>query len=130
MRVAKNFYWCIYYKVTGFPKPQRAWYFNNILLQNPLIQDLENAWTMKNTFLADGCLQLERASQVNEGVYTLVATNFLGIVNHSIDAKFHKDPVLISHPTYIPQGRLPPPISTIKKKPDAENKSKGTILVN
>ncbi|GFQ90377.1 ig-like domain-containing protein [Trichonephila clavata] len=53
MRVAKNFYWCIYYKVTGFPKPQRAWYFNNILLQNPLIQDLENAWTMKNTFLAD-----------------------------------------------------------------------------
>ncbi|GFX70365.1 hypothetical protein TNCV_968371 [Trichonephila clavipes] len=37
------------------------------------------------------CLQLERASQVNEGVYTLVATNSLGTNNYSIDAKFHKD---------------------------------------
>ncbi|GFU00252.1 high affinity nerve growth factor receptor [Nephila pilipes] len=133
MRVTKNFYWCIYYKVIGFPKPQRTWYFNNQPLQNPLIRDLENAWTMKNSYVADdilSCLQLERASQVNEGLYTLVASNSLGTVNYSIDAKFHKDPVLIAHPTYIPQGRIPPPISTIRKKPEVENKSKETILVN
>lgn len=54
MRVTKNFYWCIYYQVTGYPKPNRTWYFNNQLLQNPHIKDLENAWTMKNAFLADG----------------------------------------------------------------------------
>ncbi|PRD24686.1 UNVERIFIED_CONTAM: hypothetical protein NCL1_43034 [Trichonephila clavipes] len=77
-----------------------------------------------------GCLQLEGASQVNEGVYTLVATNSLGTNNYSIDAKFHKDPLLIAYPTYIPQGRCPPPISTITKKTDVENKSNGTILVN
>ncbi|GIY30661.1 receptor protein-tyrosine kinase [Caerostris extrusa] len=92
-------------------------------LQNPIIQDLENAFTMKNSYLADGCLQLERASQVNEGLYTLIATNSLGTVNYSIEAKFHKDPVLIAHPTFIPQGRIPPPISTIiQKQPELEKK--------
>ncbi|XP_055931940.1 BDNF/NT-3 growth factors receptor-like [Argiope bruennichi] len=130
MKVAKNFYWCIDYQVTGFPKPHRTWYFNNHLLQNPMIQDLENPWTMKNPYLADGCLQLERASQVNEGIYTLVASNAFGTVNHSIGAKFHKDPVVIAHPTYIPQGRLPPPISTIRKKPEPEPKSRTPILIS
>ncbi|GFY56605.1 ig-like domain-containing protein [Trichonephila inaurata madagascariensis] len=72
MRVAKNFYWCIYYKVTGFPKPQRTWYFNNILLQNPLIQDLENAWTMKNSYLAD-------ALHLYSGGNILIMTNYRSI---------------------------------------------------
>lgn len=37
-----------------------------------------------------GCLQVERASQVNEGNYTMVATNSFGEVNNSIHAEFHK----------------------------------------
>ncbi|GIY82248.1 NT-3 growth factor receptor [Caerostris darwini] len=131
LKVTKNFYWCINYRITGFPKPYRTWYFNNQPLQNPIIQDLENAFTMKNSYLADGCLQLERASQVNEGLYTLIATNSLGTVNYSIEAKFHKDPVLIAHPTFIPQGRIPPPISTIiQKQPELEKKDKTLILVS
>nr|XP_042908764.1 BDNF/NT-3 growth factors receptor-like [Parasteatoda tepidariorum] len=130
MSVEKNFYWCIYYQVAGFPKPHRTWYFNNQPLQNPLIRDLENAWTMKNSYLADGCLQLERASQVNEGLYTVIATNSLGEVNYTIDAKFHKDPVLIAHPTYVPQGRPPPPLETFKKKTEIEEKNKSSAMIS
>ncbi|KAG8189629.1 hypothetical protein JTE90_009560 [Oedothorax gibbosus] len=127
MKVTKNFYWCVYYQVTGFPKPNRTWYFNDQLLQNPLILDLENKWTMRNSYLADGCLQVERASQVNGGIYTMVATNAFGEVNYSIHAEFHKDPVLISHPTYVPQGR-PPPLSSIKNKTEPEQ-NKSNILM-
>ncbi|XP_054714473.1 BDNF/NT-3 growth factors receptor-like [Uloborus diversus] len=121
MKMAKNFYWCINYRVTGYPKPNRTWYFNDEILNNPEIQDLENIWTKKNPFLADGCLELVRASQVNEGIYTLVAMNPYGMDNFSIEAKFHKEHVPNTHPTFVPVGR--PPYSSGKKESEKTDKT-------
>ncbi|KAF8795493.1 putative uncharacterized transposon-derived like protein [Argiope bruennichi] len=87
---SKNGHCCINYLVTGFPKPDRKWYFNNLLLRNPMILDLENSKTMENSYLTDGCLQCEITAQMEEGLFTLVASNVYGTVNQSIDAKFSK----------------------------------------
>lgn len=37
-----------------------------------------------------GCLQIERATHVYDGLYTLIAVNSLGESNMSVEAQFHK----------------------------------------
>ncbi|KFM81429.1 High affinity nerve growth factor receptor, partial [Stegodyphus mimosarum] len=126
MKVEMNFYWCIYYQVTGFPKPNS----DGHLKKNKMIDDREHARTSRNTYLAEGCLEVERDSQKNEGLYTLIASNPFGQVNHSIYARFHIDPVPIAHPTYVPQGRPPLPIIPVMKKADSDERYKTSILIS
>lgn len=56
-------------------------------------------YTEISTFFK-GCLQLERASQVNEGLYTLVAHNTFGQASLSIETRFHKGNFSISYSLY------------------------------
>lgn len=180
LTVEKKFFWCIRYRVTGVPPPQRTWYFNNQLLNlTETILDLESSLSSKDFYVHEGnitwyikmswssipltwwweisygmhirlwigkffysttisisvslfpflngvfftsgefnliiwicvhdttvmfthaamqkflcvhtgCLEIQRATHVNDGLYTLVVSNALGEANASVEAQFHK----------------------------------------
>lgn len=55
LEIRKTFYWCIMYKITGVPPPNRTWYFNSKPLEtSENIEDLESVWSSKNIFLIEG----------------------------------------------------------------------------
>ena len=55
LEIRKTFYWCIMYKITGVPAPNRTWYFNSKPLEtSENIEDLESVWSSKNLFLIEG----------------------------------------------------------------------------
>lgn len=92
LEVVKRFYWCIKYEVTGSQPRMREWFFNGASLNmTETIKDLESPNSVKNLFVDEGCLQLEKATHANEGLYTLKVTNEFGTVNFSVEAQFHKE---------------------------------------
>ncbi|CAG2115978.1 unnamed protein product, partial [Medioppia subpectinata] len=105
------------------PPVTKTWYFNNQPLNmSETIKDLDIATVIKNDYETEGCLQIERATHVNDGLYTLIAVNSLGQFNRSVEAQFHKDVKPIQRPTpRLP--KLPPHPSipsgeTITRQPE------------
>lgn len=48
-----------------------------------------HVWRLPFTVLT-GCLQIEKATHSNDGLYTLAVRNEFGSVNKSVEAQFHK----------------------------------------
>ncbi|RWS06380.1 BDNF/NT-3 growth factors receptor-like protein, partial [Dinothrombium tinctorium] len=91
IEVKKKFYWCISYKISGFPPANRTWFFNGKpLVMDDNIEDLKSAWSILNPYGdEEGCLQIKQATHVNDGIYELRAFNSHGSAKKSIEARFH-----------------------------------------
>ncbi|XP_054160604.1 BDNF/NT-3 growth factors receptor-like [Oppia nitens] len=119
-----KFWWCIRYRITGMPAVTKIWYFNNQPLNmSETIKDLEIATLSKNDYEIEGCLQIERATHVNDGYYTLVVINSLGEYNKSVEAQFHKD---VNLPGIAPGIR---PLHPTPRIPQSPNPSAIDILI-
>ncbi|RWS26710.1 BDNF/NT-3 growth factors receptor-like protein [Leptotrombidium deliense] len=106
LRVMKKFYQCIIYLVIGVPPPTRIWYFNDEPL-NMTDNIRELVYETKHRYYQDGCLQIEQATHVNDGLYTLQVINEFGEHNKSIEAQFLEDiPLLLCCPIYSEVNHL------------------------
>lgn len=55
LKMQKKFYWCISYKIAGYPRPEKSWLFNsNPLNLSESIQDFEVS--SKSFFVYEGKL--------------------------------------------------------------------------
>lgn len=130
LETQKSFYWCIRYELTGYPKPDRYWYFNNKPLEmSSFINDIENGKSFNYLYITDGCLQLTRATHVNDGIYTLVAINNYGTANLSVEAQFHKDALPNINPTFFPNRAIYPTTEVMVKTSDKEKESQKPYML-
>ncbi|RWS27970.1 High affinity nerve growth factor receptor-like protein [Leptotrombidium deliense] len=117
------FYWCIKYKITGFPPANRSWHFNGKpLIMNENVEDLESVWSAINPYgEEEGCLQIKSATHVNDGIYTLFASNSHGKTKKSIEAQFHRDIFSQTQITNYINPRQRPPPSTLVDNDELSN---------
>ncbi|XP_055452592.1 high affinity nerve growth factor receptor isoform X2 [Psammomys obesus] len=86
-------HWCIPFSVDGHPAPSLRWLFNGSVLNETsfiFTQFLESALT--NETVRHGCLRLNQPTHVNNGNYTLLASNPYGQAADSIMAAFMDNP--------------------------------------
>uniref|UniRef100_A0A8C5L097 Tyrosine-protein kinase receptor n=1 Tax=Jaculus jaculus TaxID=51337 RepID=A0A8C5L097_JACJA len=86
-------HWCIPFSVDGQPAPALRWLFNGSLLNETsfiFTQFLESALT--NETVRHGCLRLNQPTHVNNGNYTLLATNPFGQASDFVLVSFMDNP--------------------------------------
>lgn len=83
-------HWCIPFSVSGNPRPKLSW----LLRDEPLIEG-----SFISTKIHDysdheyhGCLQLDNPTHINNGLYTLLASNSFGKDKKTIFAHFMHNP--------------------------------------
>ncbi|NWR62977.1 NTRK1 factor, partial [Bucorvus abyssinicus] len=95
-------YWCIPFSVDGNPVPSVRWLFNGTALaEGPYIHTRVVEFEPNSTVL-HGCLQLNRPTHVNNGIYTLLARNPLGTAARSVRGRFMENPFSFSPEEPIP----------------------------
>ncbi|XP_054613416.1 neurotrophic tyrosine kinase, receptor, type 2b [Dunckerocampus dactyliophorus] len=107
-------HWCIPFSVTGNPKPELQWYFENVILQE---QDyIRTMYHQTYNSEYHGCLQLVNPTHIHNGMYRLVAKNEYGRDEKKVSAQFidppynHTEDPLYYYTTDTP---LPPPDDSI-----------------
>lgn len=135
--LSRKFYWCVQYRVTGYPTRERLWYFNNQPLNLTDNKDLQDSplpepvpkGSVHYLWYDEGCLQIKRETSVYEGIYTLVVQNEMGIANRSIEVSLHKDKLPKPVPGKVGLPPAPPiyPVTPNGEDPDGKNKSLGVI---
>ncbi|XP_024136467.1 NT-3 growth factor receptor [Oryzias melastigma] len=80
---------CIEFTVRGFPHPTLKWFHNN-----QEIYHTEYVRTDMDIYRdnIEGCLTFKNPTHHNNGIYTLMATNQLGVANRSVYGFFMEDP--------------------------------------
>ncbi|RVE71457.1 hypothetical protein OJAV_G00052020 [Oryzias javanicus] len=80
---------CIEFTVRGFPHPTLKWFHNN-----QEIYHTEYVRTDMDIYqdYIEGCLTFKNPTHHNNGIYTLIATNKLGVANRSVYGFFMEDP--------------------------------------
>ncbi|NWI11898.1 NTRK1 factor, partial [Crypturellus soui] len=101
--IAQHF-WCIPFSVDGNPAPSVRWLFNGSALpEGPYIHTRIVEYE-HNSSVLHGCLQLNRPTHVNNGNYTLVASNALGAAARSVQVRFMENPF-----SFNPEEPIPAP---------------------
>ncbi|XP_061333834.1 high affinity nerve growth factor receptor [Pezoporus flaviventris] len=100
-------FWCIPFSVDGNPAPSIRWLFNGSALEEgPYIHTRIVEYEHNSTVL-HGCLQLNRPTHVNNGIYTLVLRNPLGSASRSVPGRFMENPFSFSPEEPIPVSLSP-----------------------
>uniref|UniRef100_A0A8C5F874 Tyrosine-protein kinase receptor n=1 Tax=Gadus morhua TaxID=8049 RepID=A0A8C5F874_GADMO len=89
-------HWCIPFSVAGNPQPVLQW-----LLNNEVVKEGEYIVTRIHDVTDreyHGCLQLDSPTHLNNGLYTLLATNEYGTDRKEVDAHFMTEPWGVTDP--------------------------------
>ncbi|XP_056135211.1 neurotrophic tyrosine kinase, receptor, type 2a [Lampris incognitus] len=82
--------WCIPFSVAGNPEPQLQWFLNDeAVLEGDYIMTMIHDVTEREYH---GCLHLDSPTHINNGLYTLVATNEYGEDRKTMVAHFMLEP--------------------------------------
>uniref|UniRef100_A0A4X2L0P6 Tyrosine-protein kinase receptor n=1 Tax=Vombatus ursinus TaxID=29139 RepID=A0A4X2L0P6_VOMUR len=110
--------WCIPFSVDGQPPPTLTWRFNGHLLNETTFIFTEFLEQAANETMRHGCLRLNQPTHVNNGNYTLEASNPRGRATASVIASFMDNPF-----QFNPEDPIPASNSTsgdpVEKKEDA-----------
>ncbi|KAK2084459.1 High affinity nerve growth factor receptor [Saguinus oedipus] len=98
-------HWCIPFSVDGQPAPSLRWLFNGSVLNETSFIFTEFLEPAANETVRHGCLRLNQPTHVNNGNYTLLATNPLGQAAASIMAAFMDNPFEFNPEDPIPGAR-------------------------
>uniref|UniRef100_A0AAV2L149 Immunoglobulin I-set domain-containing protein n=1 Tax=Knipowitschia caucasica TaxID=637954 RepID=A0AAV2L149_KNICA len=83
-------HWCIPFSVAGNPKPTLSWLHDGEEVpEGPYLHTRVHEVSEREFH---GCLQLDSPTHLNNGHYTLVATNIYGNVSKVVDAHFMHTP--------------------------------------
>nr|XP_046243552.1 neurotrophic tyrosine kinase, receptor, type 2a [Scatophagus argus] len=83
-------HWCIPFSVSGNPEPQLQWFLDGKVVKEGLyIMTMIHDVTEREYH---GCLQLDSPTHLNNGRYTLLATNKFGSDQKEVDAHFMHKP--------------------------------------
>ncbi|KFO24876.1 High affinity nerve growth factor receptor [Fukomys damarensis] len=107
VKAVEQHHWCIPFSVDGQPAPSLRWLFNGSVLNETgfiFTQFLESA---PNETARHGCLRLNQPTHVNNGNYTLLASNPLGQAADSIMAAFMENPFQFNPEDPIPVSFSP-----------------------
>uniref|UniRef100_A0A8C7BSS9 Tyrosine-protein kinase receptor n=1 Tax=Neovison vison TaxID=452646 RepID=A0A8C7BSS9_NEOVI len=85
-------HWCIPFSVDGQPAPALRWLFNGSVLNETSFIFTEFLEPAANETVRHGCLRLNQPTHVNNGNYTLLATNPSGQASASVLAAFMDNP--------------------------------------
>ncbi|NWY07720.1 NTRK1 factor, partial [Nothoprocta ornata] len=97
-------FWCIPFSVDGNPAPSVRWLFNGSALPEGPYIHTRIVEDEPNSTVLHGCLQLNRPTHVNNGNYTLVASNALGSAARSVQGRFMENPF-----SFNPEEPIPAP---------------------
>lgn len=91
------FHWSIRYEVIGYPLPNITWFKDGSpLVQNDVIYDRT---TSRADAVVSGSLIFKMSNHLNNGNYTLVASNTYGTSNQTVSAMFLQAPGM--HPDIL-----------------------------
>ncbi|XP_030274133.1 BDNF/NT-3 growth factors receptor isoform X4 [Sparus aurata] len=97
-------HWCIPFSMSGNPEPQLQWYLDGkAVLEGEYIMTMIHDITEREYH---GCLQLDTPTHLNNGRYTLVATNKFGTDQKEVEAHFMHNPSDESPPVDPPEDRV------------------------
>lgn len=106
-------HWCIPFSVDGQPAPALRWLFNGSVLNETSFIFTEFLEPAANETMRHGCLRLNQPTHVNNGNYTLLATNPSGQAAASIMAAFMDNPFEFNPEDPIPGAKATPnPVPT------------------
>uniref|UniRef100_A0A8C3WM18 Tyrosine-protein kinase receptor n=1 Tax=Catagonus wagneri TaxID=51154 RepID=A0A8C3WM18_9CETA len=100
-------HWCIPFSVDGQPAPSLRWLFNGSVLNETSFIFTEFLEPAANETMRHGCLRLNQPTHVNNGNYTLLATNPLGQAASSVMAAFMDNPFEFNPEDPIPVSFSP-----------------------
>ncbi|XP_007110395.1 high affinity nerve growth factor receptor isoform X1 [Physeter macrocephalus] len=100
-------HWCIPFSVDGQPTPSLRWLFNGSVLNETSFIFTEFLELAANETVRHGCLRLNQPTHVNNGNYTLLATNPLGQAAASVMAAFMDNPFEFNPEDPIPVSFSP-----------------------
>nr|XP_031291913.1 high affinity nerve growth factor receptor [Camelus dromedarius] len=100
-------HWCIPFTVDGQPAPSLRWLFNGSVLNETSFIFTEFLEPAANETVRHGCLRLNQPTHVNNGNYTLLATNPLGQAAASVMAAFMDNPFEFNPEDPIPVSFSP-----------------------
>jgi len=90
MDAISDHHWCIPFSVAGNPEPILSWLLNDQPLQEgSFIQTMIHDYSEGEYH---GCLQLDSPTHINNGKYTLMASNIYGEDNKTVFAHFMHEP--------------------------------------
>ena len=98
-------HWCIPFSVDGQPAPSLRWLFNGSALNETSFIFTEFLELAANETVRHGCLRLNQPTHVNNGNYTLLATNPLGRAAAWVMAAFMDNPFEFNPEDPIPGVR-------------------------
>ncbi|KAM8761023.1 BDNF/NT-3 growth factors receptor [Acanthopagrus schlegelii] len=97
-------HWCIPFSMSGNPEPQLQWYLDGkAVLEGEYIMTMIHDITEREYH---GCLQLDTPTHLNNGRYTLVATNKFGTDQKEVQAHFMHNPSDEGPPVDPPEDRV------------------------
>ncbi|XP_075396514.1 high affinity nerve growth factor receptor isoform X2 [Tenrec ecaudatus] len=102
-------HWCIPFSVDGQPAPSLRWLFNGSVLNETNFIFTEFLEPAANETVRHGCLRLNQPTHVNNGNYTLLATNPSGRAAAYVMAAFMDNPF-----EFNPEDPIPDTNSTSK----------------
>ncbi|XP_046277799.1 high affinity nerve growth factor receptor [Marmota monax] len=111
-------HWCIPFWVDGQPAPSLRWLFNGSVLNETsfiFTEFLEP--TLANETVRHGCLRLNQPTHVNNGNYTLLATNPYGQASDYVMAAFMDNPFEFNPEDPIPVSFSPVDTNSTSKDP-------------
>ncbi|XP_016076811.1 PREDICTED: high affinity nerve growth factor receptor [Miniopterus natalensis] len=100
-------HWCIPFSVDGQPAPSLRWLFNGSVLNETSFIFTEFLEPAANETVRHGCLRLNQPTHVNNGNYTLLATNPSGQAAASVIAAFMDNPFEFNPEDPIPVSFSP-----------------------
>jgi len=102
LKLIKAFHWSIRYVIYGYPPANVTWFKDGSpLVQNDVIYDRV---TSRGDAVIEGGLMFEMSSHLNNGNYTLIASNTYGTGSQTIYAMFLQSPGL--HLSVFKRGKV------------------------
>ncbi|XP_054568232.1 high affinity nerve growth factor receptor [Eptesicus fuscus] len=114
-------HWCIPFSVDGQPAPSLRWLFNGSVLNETSFIFTEFMEPVEpqaaNETVRHGCLRLNQPTHVNNGNYTLLATNPSGQASASVMAAFMDNPFEFNPEDPIPVSFSPVDTNSTSRDP-------------
>uniref|UniRef100_A0A8C4MH64 Tyrosine-protein kinase receptor n=1 Tax=Equus asinus asinus TaxID=83772 RepID=A0A8C4MH64_EQUAS len=110
-------HWCIPFSVDGQPAPTLRWLFNGSVLNETSFIFTEFLESAANETMRHGCLRLNQPTHVNNGNYTLLATNPYGQDSASVMVAFMDNPFEFNPEDPIPVSFSPVDTNSTSRDP-------------
>ncbi|XP_004436300.1 PREDICTED: high affinity nerve growth factor receptor [Ceratotherium simum simum] len=110
-------HWCIPFSVDGQPTPSLRWLFNGSVLNETSFIFTEFIESAANETVRHGCLRLNQPTHVNNGNYTLLATNPYGRAAASVMVAFMDNPFEFNPEDPIPVSFSPVDTNSTSRDP-------------